>query len=436
MLEAGPTCFLEERAAAMIPGPTGWDALKTILAFRRDPLATLVELTRRYGDVVCYRYGPITRVLVNHPEAVNRILQDNHTNYGKNSPFYHMLAWFLGEGLITSDGDLWRRQRRLAQPAFSRRKLEAMGPMMVACTEELVESWRGRPALDAAHEMHRLTLKILGLALFSQDLSPAGHQVGGVVEELQSQMQQRFQAFFPLPPRLPTARDRRFRVVNGRVRGLILELVSQRRASNQRPDDLLSSLLEARDAETGQPMPDKLLVDELVTFLLAGHETVANTLVWALYLLSRHPDVRRRLEADEGLCERVIHETLRLYPPVCVYGRRSHGPDVLRGHAIGAGQIVSIAPYLLHRHPDFWPNPEGFDPDRFLVEPLRGSYAPFAAGPRQCIGNHFSVMEARLVLGALTRRVRLNLVSGHRVLPDPQITLRPKGGLPMTVEFR
>ncbi|MBT9587780.1 cytochrome P450 [bacterium] len=419
-----------------IPGPRGWAAVSTILRLRRDPLATLIDLTHRYGDVVAYRYGPLSRVMVNHPEGVVRILQDNHLNYNKNSPFYHMLKWFLGEGLITSDGELWRQQRRLIQPAFQRRKIEAMAPMMVASTEALIEGWRGRERVDVVEEMVHLTLRIIGMAIFSQDLSHKSHAVGQVMEQLQRQMQRRFQSFFPLPPVFPTARDRHFRAIKVNVRLLIDHLVGERRRQSNPPEDLLQALLEARDPDTAQPMSDLQLCDELVTLLMAGHETVANTLVWSLFLLSRHPDVRRRLEAEEeGIADRVVLEALRLYPPVGVYGRRSLGPDVLCGYPIGAGQIVSIAPYVLHRHPEFWPNPEGFDPDRFLQERPRGSFAPFAAGPRQCIGNHMAILEARLVLTALARQVRLNLVPGAHVVPDPQITLRPRGAVWMDLEF-
>ena len=424
-----------------IPGPRGWAALSTVVQLRRDPLATLVELTGRYGDVVKYRYGPVSRVLVNHPEGVMRILQDNHTNYGKNSPFYHMLGWFLGRGLITSDGELWKRQRRLLQPAFARPKVEAMASFMVTSTEAMIESWHpGRP-VDLVEEMVRLSLRIIGLALFSQDMSDPEHAVAKVMEELHRQMRWRFQSFFPLPPVLPTPRDRHFRQLRQRMLRLTGQLARQRRASSERPDDLLSSLLEARDPDSGQPMSEQQLCDELVTLLMAGHETVANTLAWALFLLSRHPDVRRRLEAEvdgggEGLAERVTLEALRLYPPVGVYGRRSLGADEICGYPIGAGQIVSVAPYVLHRHPEFWPNPEGFDPDRFLQERPRGCFAPFAAGPRQCIGKHMALLEARTVLATMARRVRLHLAPGSRVLPDPQVTLRPRGKILMQVEFR
>ncbi|MFN8612110.1 MAG: cytochrome P450 [Vulcanimicrobiota bacterium] len=437
-----------------IPGPQGLEVLRTILRFQRDPLSTLADLTNRFGDVVRYRYGPFSVVLLNHPEAVQRMLQDNHPNYGKkNSPFYKLMRHFLGDGLVTSDGDFWRRQRRLAQPAFARKRLEGLAPLMVSCTQDMLEEWRKLPAgrvVDAAEEMMKLTLRIVGLALFSLDVSAETQAVAHCLEVLQGQMTRRFQSLLPLPPVLPTARDRLFRASRRQLDELAMRIVRDRRAQKNRPHDLLTALLEARDPETGESMSDHQLCDELITFLLAGHETTANALAWTFYLLSLHPDQRRRLESEVGekraptvqdlaelpLSERVVLESMRLYPPVWVYGRISAAPDQFMGHSIGKNQIVTVAPYVLHRNPAIWPNPEGFDPDRFLLERPKGAYVPFAHGPRQCIGNHFAMMEARLLLVTIASQVRLNLRAGTRVEAEALVTLRPRGGLPMTLEWR
>lgn len=437
-----------------VPGPRGLGVLQTILSFQRDELQTLLGLTDRYGDIVRYRYGPFPVILVNHPEGVTRVLQDNHTNYGKDrSPFYRMLKWFLGEGLVTSDGSYWRRQRRLAQPSFQRKHLDELSPMMVNCTRQMLSDWRDGTRLDAAEQMMTLTLRIIGLAIFSEDLSQSSHDVGQAFEELQNQMGERFQALIPLPPVLPLPRDRRFRAARERLDRVVLDQVEHRRAQSDRPRDLLTTLLEAVDPESGESMTDRQICDELITFLLAGHETTANTLAWTLCLLSRHPDIRRRLEQEvdtalEGrppsvqdlpsmpFGERVIQEAMRLYPPAWVYGRYARQRDQILGFDVPAGHIITIAPYALHRHPKFWPNPEGFDPDRFAQPLAKGSFVPFAAGPRQCIGNYFAMLEARLILATLTQNVRLNLVPGATVEPDPLITLRPRGGVPVTVESR
>ena len=394
----------------MIPGPRGWDAVKTMLDLRRDPLGALVRLQRRYGDVLTFRYGPIERVLLFEPAAVQRILQDNHTNYNKDSPFYHMLGWFLGKGLITSDGELWKGQRRLIQPSFHKARIDALVPMMQAQTQKMISNLRPGQVIDVAAAMIELTLRIIGLALFSEELNAKDDGVGSAVEELQRQMQSRFRSFVPLPPRFPTAKDRRFREVNARLRALILQ---------RKGRGILGDLPD---------MPEQQRVDELITFMLAGHETVANTLSWALALLSRHPAQR------SNDMRRVVLETLRLFPPVGVFGRRALGADVLGGHPIKKGQIVSVSPYVLHRHSGYWNNPEGFDPDRFLQEPIKGAFVPFAAGPRQCIGNYFAVLEATTVLETL-REVRLDLLPGQQLEIDPQITLRPRGALWMKVRF-
>ncbi|MFN8610943.1 MAG: cytochrome P450 [Vulcanimicrobiota bacterium] len=399
----------------MIPGPRGWEAVKTIMDLRRDPLGALIRLQRAYGDILVFRYGPIRRVVLFDPASVQRILQDNHTNYNKDSPFYHMLGWFLGQGLVTSDGELWRQQRRLIQPAFHKSRVEALIPKIQAETKKMISNFRPGEIIDVAAAMIELTLRIIGLALFSEPLGACDEGIGSALDEIQRQMQSRFRSFYPLPPRFPTLRDRRFRQANTRLRSLVLQKIKRPRG-----DDILGAL---PDMAEGQ------LVDELVTLMLAGHETVATTLAWALALLSRHPG-----QQDNDM-RRVVLETLRLYPSIGVLGRRAIGPDRLAGHAIAAGQIVSTAPYVLHRHPGYWDNPEGFDPDRFLEEPVKGSFIPFAAGPRQCIGNHLAMIEAITVLDCL-REVRLELIPGQKLEIDPQVTLRPKGGLWMRVRKR
>lgn len=399
----------------MFPGPRGWAALQTIADLRTDPLGALIRLQRAYGNILAFRYGPVHRVITFEASAVQRILQDNHLNYDKDSPFYKMLGWFLGKGLITSNGDLHQRQRRHIQPAFHRSRIDALIPMMVRTTENRISNFRHGETIDAGAAMIELTLKIIGQALFSEDLNVRDDGIGAAVEELQRQMQRRFRSFFPLRPILPTPADQRFRRVNHQVRELIAKKIR-----NPQGDNLLTALL---------PMEEEQLIDELITFMLAGHETVANTLTWALALLSRHP-----AQHDNDL-KRVVLETLRLFPPVGVFGRHALGPDELCGHPIKKGQIVSTSPWVLHRHPDYWNNPEGFDPDRFLKEPVKGSFVPFAAGPRRCIGNYFAILEATTVLQTLQRHVRLDLIPGQRLQIDPQITLRPRGPLWMKVRF-
>jgi cytochrome P450 len=280
--------------------------------------------------------------------------------------------------------------------------------MIQAQTKKMISNFRPGEVIDVAAAMTSLTLRIIGLALFDEELDARDDGIGSAVDELQRQMQSRFRSFFPLPPRFPTAKDRRFREVNARLRTLIRQR-SRRGTLGDLPE-----------------MPEEQRVDELITFMLAGHETVANTLCWALALLSRHPAQRH------NEMRRVVLETLRLFPPVGVFGRRALAPDELAGYRIKKGQIISAAPYVLHRHPAYWENPEGFDPDRFLREPVKGSFVPFAAGPRQCIGNYLAVLEATTVLETLAD-LQLELIPGQGLEIDPQITLRPRGPLWMRV---
>ena len=256
------------------PGPQGFEVLKSIWSFQRNPLDALLHLTEQYGDIVRYRYGPFPVVLLNHPEAVQRILVDNHTNYGKRgSPFYKMLQHFLGEGLLTIDGDFWLRQRRLAQPAFQRKKIESFGPAIIRCTEEMIEQWRTLPPgtqIDADKEMMKLTLRIVGIILFSQDLEKVHGSVSRALDEFQAQMGERFSSLLPLPPVLPTARDRRFRQARAELHNLALDLVVRRRSDRDPPPDLLTSLIQSVDPDTGEAMDDQQICAELVTFMLAG----------------------------------------------------------------------------------------------------------------------------------------------------------------------
>ena len=382
----------QENSGMRPPGPQGFESLKTAWRFQRDPLGTLGSLIQDHGDIVAYRFGPFPVVLLNHPEAVHHVLGENHTNYTKRDiPFYKMLRAFLGDGLLTSDGPFWLRQRRLAQPAFQRKKIEAMSPIIVRCTEDMVERWRTLPPnarLDVAQEIMHLTLRIVGLLLFSQDLSQTQNAVGSALDELQKQMGERFSAFLPLPPILPTPRDKRFRQAREDLHSLALEIVRERRRETEPPRDLLTSLLEAQDPDSGEAMSDAQVCDELVTFLLAGHETTSNTLTWAFYLLSLHPDQRRRLEAEldaespqgQSFCDRVILETLRLYPPAWVYGRQSSQADGFGDIEIGPRQIVIISPFTLHRHPDFGPIPRVSTRSASLKRSLVGRSYPSPPG--------------------------------------------------------
>ncbi len=442
-------------------GPRGHLLLGVLPRVRKDPLGTLDEIGRSYPDVARYRLGPMTSHLVTHPDGVRRILQDNVANYTKDHLSYGMARWILGNGLVTSEGSYWLRQRRLAQPAFHRQKIAALGMHMCRAARDRAERWASRAGqsapLDVVHELMELTLSIVGQALLGSDVQAQSDQVGVALNVISAQFVERFRTFRILPPVLPTRMDRAFRAAIGTFDTIVYEIIAERRRNPSDRGDLLSMFIGARDADTGEQMNDKQLRDEVLTMLTAGHETTATALSWVFVLLEQHPEIERRLHAelDEVLAGRdpstedlprltytrmVIDETLRLYPPVYILSRKVVADDVICGYRIPGGTSVDISPLLTHRHPEFWEDPEVFRPERFTPEESarrpKYAYFPFLGGPRQCIGNAFALMEAQLILATLAQRYRLRTPAGHRVIPDPLVTLRPKGGLPMTVEAR
>lgn len=446
------------------PEALGSPLLGVIPALRADAPGFLLRRRAELGDVFSFRIGPRRRLFVAHPDAIERVLVGNNANYRKHS-VYRKLRPLLGDGLLTSDGQRWLRQRRLIQPVFHRRRIAAFGEAMTASTRALLGGrWaraaeEGRP-LDVAAEMMRLTLTIVGRTLFSADVSGDAETVGRALSVSLRHANGRMRALVDLPERVPTPANRRFLRSRRALDALVYGLIAERRRQGlaTAPNDLLTLLLEAGDgAEGAERMSDRQIRDEAMTLFLAGHETTANALAWAFLLLARHPAERRRLEAElDGVLggrvptaedlgdlqrtERVVKEAMRLYPPAWAIGRRSLTGDVLGGYAVPGGTDVLISAYVTHRHPELWEDPEGFDPDRFLPERSadrhRFAYLPFGGGPRQCIGNGFAMMEATLVLATVAQRYRLALVPGSEVALEPTVTLRPRHGLPMRLERR
>jgi len=448
-------------AARVPPGPRGNRVLGSIGDIYRDRLRFVLDTARIYGDVAQYRVAHMRMYQVNHPEGVGRLLHDNHRNYSKDVPTFGTLRLFLGNGLFTSDGDFWRRQRRLAQPAFHRRRVAAFGELMTEATEEMLERWqaRGTPGqpLDVATEFMRLTMEVVTRALFSTSVEHDIDKIGNAITTLLDDVTFRFTFPFYPPLRVPTPRNRRFLAARATLDGIVYRIIAERRRRPGEHEDLLALLMESRDEQTGEGMSDRQLRDEVVTLFLAGHETTANALTWASYLLSTHVAVARRLrdEVDQALQGRVptasdlpslaytrmvIDETLRLYPPAWITNRRAIEEDTVCGYRIPADATVSISPYVTQRDPRLWENPEGFDPDRFAPERSAGrahyAYFPFGGGPRQCIGKGFALMESTLVLALLAQRYELHLMPGRRVETEAVATLRPRYGMWMTAHPR
>jgi len=445
------------------PGPNPPWPFGIIRQFQGRPLAKMEELVAQYGDAVRFRailhfYGYIFC----HPDHNKHILQDNNKNYTKlPHPSLLLLTPVVGKGLLTSDGDFWRRQRRLAQPAFHRQRIANFATTMTDAAGGMLEKWQDGQAVNLAEEMMHLTLEIAGKTLFSIDLTREADTVGeaftAVNEETASLAGKPF-AYERLKHVPWWHSSKVIRQNTAVLDNVVHKVIAERRQSGVQKDDLLGMLMDARDEETGEGMDDKQLRDEVMTIMLAGHETTAVALSWTLYLLSQHPDVRIRLEqelanvlADGRIptiadvpqllyTTMVIEEAMRLYPPAFAIARFGHEPDAIGGYDVPANAVITLSPYLTHRHQDFWEEPLKFDPERFTPERVaerpRYAYMPFGGGPRQCIGSSFAMTEAVLLLAMIASRFQAELQPGHQVEMEPLITLRPKGGLPMILKAR
>jgi cytochrome P450 len=432
--------------------PWAWEAV-----FRPNPIDYLLTSYRTFGDVVCTRAVTFRSVLLVHPDHLKHVLQDNARNYVKGIVIAKLKV-LIGEGLFTSEGDFWRRQRRLSQPAFHRDHLTGFATAMTETTEAMLDRWapRARTGMpfDVAAEMSALTLGIVGRALFSRVLDADADEVGQALTAALEIVNERAIRVLVSPLWWPSATNRRLRRALAVLDRVVYDIIESRRRTGAQPGDLLSMLLLARDEETGAGMTDRQLRDEVMTFLLAGHETTAVALSWAWYLLDRHPAVAERLRAEVAAAigtrtptvedlprlryaRMVVEESMRLYPPVWGFMRQAIGEDQVGGFRIPKRAVVTISPYVTHRHPAFWEDPERFDPERFAPELVRSrpryAYLPFSGGPRLCIGNEFALMEAQLVVAMTVQRYRLHVVPGAHVEPESRLTLRPRGGLPMAV---
>ena len=437
------------------PGPPGLPIVGSVLAALRDPLALFMSATREHGDIVGFHMLHMQYVLLTNPDAIRHVLVENPKNYEK-SRNYAGLKVILGQGLVTSEGDVWRRQRKLAQPAFHRERIASFVRAMSECTDDMLARWENESVgrtLDVHREMMRLTFRIVGRALLSRDLDGDASAIGEALSIGLHWANDYAESLVPIPLAVPTLKNLRLRKAMRTFDALIHRTIAERRAG-ERKDDLLSMLLEARDEETGEPMSDALLRDELITMVSAGHETTANALSFALHLLSKHPEWARKIaeEADAVLrgpvaiedvkklatASMVVEETMRLYPPVWVFERRALEADRVGDFEIPKDATVGVAPYALHRSPALWDDPEGFDPTRFEPHAKevrhKHAYIPFGGGPRTCIGNVFALTEATLVLAKIVQRFRLEATRPLEL--DAMVTLRPKGGLPMELRER
>jgi cytochrome P450 len=460
-LPAHPRLLKRKRYDPHPPGPPRPTAAQNTFSFLRKALDFLPAMRERYGDVVSVPtlVGPFT--LIFHPEGVRHVLQENHRNYNKDVPDYHVLSLVLGKGLLTNEGGSWLKQRRLIQPAFHRERVSAFGTLMTETSLRRTQCWETggfietKKLLALTQEMSSLTLSIVGTTLFGTDLSVENERVGRALTTVNHLLAKAFYLPWILP--LPTRERRRLRAARSALYTVVEQIIRERRRRHETHGDLLEMLLEARDEETGEGMTDQQVRDEVLTLLLAGHETTANALIWTFLLLAQHPHIEARLQEEyqhvlngrpamiEDLPQlhstrMVIEEAMRLYLPAWGLGRRALGNDEIGGYFIPKGAYVLVFPYVTHRHPAFWERPNEFDPERFSARLSAGrhrfAYFPFGGVPRLCLGNQFALYEAQLILATILSRYRLRLLPGTVVTPEPLVTLRPRGDLLMAVRRR
>ncbi len=424
--------------------------------YSRDALGFFTSCARDYGDFVPLRFGPVHAFAVHSPELIEQVLVTDYRKFTKGNLLRRNRMLF-GNGLLVSEGDFWRRQRKLAQPAFHRERIAAYGKIMTDCAGEMLQGWRDGETRDIHAEMMRLTLEIVTRTLFSAGGDQQAERVERALHDAQEGVMKRMQQPIKFHDRIPTAANRQLGRAVRVMDAIIYDIIRERRQSGASPGDLLDLLLQVRDEEDGTGMSDKQLRDEALTVYLAGHETTALALTFVFYLLSRNPEADRKLtdELDAVLAGRppqmadrpvlpytewILMEAMRLYPPVWAMARNAIDETELGGHRIPAKATVLTTQWAMHRDPRYFDAPETFRPERwennFAKTLPRYAYFPFGGGPRVCIGNTFALMEGVLLLAAVRQRFRLQSVSDAPLELLPAITLRPKHDLPMRLTAR
>ena len=448
------------------PGPPGSFGLGSALDFRKDLLGTTHRAMLQYGDVVRFTVGHPGRLQqqmfgVFRPDHIQHVLAGASANYIKNDAAYNELRSLLGDGLLTSEGEEWKRQKRMIQPIFTHKRVASYVPMMSSEAARTAARWAERAdagdPVDLNDEMARVTLAVVGKALFGSQVGGAVSVIRHTVPFLSERAIARALNPLALPGTWPTPANRRAARFQTALYDVVDDLISSRRARPADDEDLLGLLLRATDPESGERLDDREVRDQVLIFLLAGHETTATSLTFALHLLGRHPDVQANVHTEidrvlEGRTQpaledvlalryttMVIKEAMRLYPAAYAISRYCVNDDTIGGYHIPAGSPVFCSPWATHRHPDLWEEPEEFNPERFTPdrEKARPRYAyfPFGGGPRACIGQYFSMLEAVVVVAMLLQQYRIATPPGPVKL-FTGITLRPQGAVPATIERR
>jgi cytochrome P450 len=445
------TIRLNRAAPGRPPGPPARGLSGNLREFSADRLGTLARWAKDYGDLVSVRFGPKRILFANHPDLVEDVLVHQNRKFIKHYRL-RQAKMTLGDGLLTSEGEFWRTQRKLMQPAFHRERIAGFGDLMVDFTERLTASWSDGQTRDIQADMMRLTLEIVAKALFGAELDGESAEVGAAMETLMRRFMASTSMPIIIPQWLPTPANLHAAAAVRRLDRVLYQIIGQRRKSGEDRGDLLSMLLHAQDEESGRRMTDRQLRDECMTLFLAGHETTADTLCWAWFLVSQHPEVEAKLheELDRVLAgrrptladvpqlsytESVVNESLRLYPPAWMLGREATESLELGGFSVARGTTIFMTTCVIHRDPRWYDDPDAFRPERWadgLIQRIpRYAYFPFGGGPRICIGNSFAQMESALVLATIARTHRLRLAPDAVVEPLPSMTMRLAHGLKM-----
>jgi cytochrome P450 len=436
------------------PGPKGLPILGLALDVRNDALGTLQRLARQYGDIVSMPVLGMNRILLNRPKYVQQLLILDHAKLQKSTLTKLVVGPLLGQGLLISEGDFWRRQRRLAQPAFHRSRTNEYSPVMVECALERMKNWRGGETRNIAEEMMKLTLEVAVRTLFGTSLAGDSDAIGRAMTFLMRYYLRRGRSPWRIPASWPTPANRRARREVEYMDSLIYGIISDRKKDTQPCNDLLSLLMAALH-EDGSQMTERQVRDESMTLFVAGHETTALSLAWTWYLLGENPAAETRLheELDSLLGGRpaevsdldklpylnaVVHESLRLYPPAFIMARMNVETVIVGGYEIPPRSTLLASQWVMHRDARFFEQPEKFLPERWLdgleqrLPP--GAYFPFGDGPRRCIGQGFAQLETALVIAAIAQKFSFRLKPGFPVVTEPLVTLRPKYGIEMTIQ--
>lgn len=455
-----PTVLTDERT--LPPATKGWPLIGALPQLIRDPFGFFTHAREKYGDLYTLDLGFSKVIVCNHPRQAQHILRDHADNYGKSGALWRSVRGLFGNGLLTSEGDFWLRQRRLMQPHFHRQRLAALTDTMVAAIDESLASWQQASQPDAPFDLtpaaSELTMRVVVRTLFGTALS--GDDLNALAKRMAFALDYMTVNMFTsaLPAWLPVPGRRRYQQAIAEIDAVIYQIIAASRRDAENADHLLGMLLNSVDEETGEQMSDRQLRDEIFTLFLAGYETTSIALAWAFAYLTHHPDVMQKLQAEVDALQvdsaagtpisfadlpkltytrQVFQEILRLRPPSYWSSRTPMVDDEIDGYRIPAGTMVVWLTYMIHHHPDCWPNPEQFDPERFTPQPTNTgaptrhpfAWMPFGAGQRLCIGRDFALMEGTLALAMIAQRFQVSGVAGHTAQPGLSTTLRPKNGV-------